>query len=135
MNNFVTLHNIQHTSGNRPLKGPGLGSADKYTTLLLSAWPIKPVFQLQFFRMKQLFAEFSLTKNLFQKKKVGSNPTFYHFRTKKSICMKKFASGKPALRLSVSTGILQILSKYPSHPAYNFEATKWHWMNFQMQVA
>ena len=38
--------------------------------------------------------------------------------------MKKFASGKPALRLSVSTGILQILSKYPLHPAYNFEATK-----------
>ena len=33
-NNFVTLRNIQHTSGNRPLKGPPLGSADKYTTLL-----------------------------------------------------------------------------------------------------
>ena len=28
------LHNIQHTSGNPPLKGPALGSADKYTTLL-----------------------------------------------------------------------------------------------------
>ena len=34
LNNFVTLRNIQHTSGNRPLKGPLLGSADKYTTLL-----------------------------------------------------------------------------------------------------
>ena len=32
LNNFVTLRNIQHTSGNRPLKGPP--SADKYTTLL-----------------------------------------------------------------------------------------------------
>ena len=124
MNNFVTLCNIQHTSGNRPLKEPGLGSADKYTSLLPSAWSIKPVFQLQFFRMKQLFAEFLLIKNLFRKKKVGSNPTSYHFRTKKSICMKKFASRKPALRLSVSTGILKILSKYPPHPAYNFEATK-----------
>ena len=28
------LRNIQHTSGNRPLKGPALESADKYTTLL-----------------------------------------------------------------------------------------------------
>ena len=29
------LQNIQHTSGNWPLKGPALGSAgDKYTTLL-----------------------------------------------------------------------------------------------------
>ena len=30
--NFVTLHNIQHASGNWPLKGPALRSADKYTT-------------------------------------------------------------------------------------------------------
>ena len=44
LNNFFTLRNIQHTSGNRPLKGPALGSADKYTTL-----PIKPVFYLRIF--------------------------------------------------------------------------------------
>ena len=28
LNNFVTLRNIQHTSGNRTLKRPELGSAD-----------------------------------------------------------------------------------------------------------
>ena len=38
--------------------------------------------------------------------------------------MKKFASGKPALTSSMSTRILQILSKYPPHPACNFEAMK-----------
>ena len=37
--NFITLCNIQHTSGNRPLKEPSLGSADKHTTLLPLAWP------------------------------------------------------------------------------------------------
>ena len=37
LNNFVALHNIQYTSGIQPLKGPALGSADKYTTLLLLA--------------------------------------------------------------------------------------------------
>ena len=54
-NNFVTLHNIQHTSGNRPLKGPALGSAHKYTTLLPLAWPIKPVFHLQIFSYETTF--------------------------------------------------------------------------------
>ena len=38
--------------------------------------------------------------------------------------MKKFASGKPALRSSMSTRILQILSKYPLNHAFNFEAMK-----------
>ena len=47
--NFVMLHNIQHASGNWPLKGLALGSADKYTTLLPLAWLIKPVFHLQIF--------------------------------------------------------------------------------------
>ena len=46
LNNFVTLRNIQYTSGNRTLKGLALGSADKCTTLLPSPWPIKPVFRL-----------------------------------------------------------------------------------------
>ena len=31
-------HNVQRKSGNQPLKGPALGSADKYNTLLLLAW-------------------------------------------------------------------------------------------------
>ena len=51
------------------------------------------------------------------------------------ICMKKFASGKPALRSSISTRSLQILSKYPPHPTFNFEAMKWCWMNYQIQVS
>ena len=53
--NFVTLHNIQHIIGNRPLKGPTLGSADKYTTLLLLALPIKLVFHLQIFLVSNFF--------------------------------------------------------------------------------
>ena len=47
--------NIHHTSGNQPLKGPALRSADKYTTLLPLAWPIKPVFHLQIFSYKATF--------------------------------------------------------------------------------
>ena len=43
------LHNIQHTSEMWPLNGPALRSADKYTTLLLLAWLIKPIFDLQIF--------------------------------------------------------------------------------------
>ena len=54
---------------------------------------------------------------------------------KKVIDVKRFASGKPALTSSMSTGILKILLKYPSHPAINFEAMKLCWTNFQMQVA
>ena len=40
------LRNTQDTNKSRPLTWPELGSADKYTTLLLSAWLIKPVFHL-----------------------------------------------------------------------------------------
>ena len=49
------LCNIQHTSGNQPLKGPTSGSANKYTTLLLLAWPIKPVFHLKCFLYEATF--------------------------------------------------------------------------------
>ena len=76
LKNFVTLHNIQHTSGNWLLKGQALGSADIYTALLQLAWLIKLVFHLQFFCTKQIFAQFSLVSNFFQSKKVGSNPPF-----------------------------------------------------------
>ena len=49
--------------------------------------------------------------------------------------MKKFASGKPALRSCMSTRTLAILTKYALHPSFNFEAMKSCWTNFQMQVA
>ena len=55
LNNFVTLRNIKHTSGNRRLKGPALGSADKYTTLLPLAWSIKPVIHLRVFLYEATF--------------------------------------------------------------------------------
>ena len=48
--------------------------------------------------------------------------------------MKKFTNGKPVLRSFMSTRILSVLSKYPPHPAFNFETMKWRWTNFQMQV-
>ena len=59
-------------SGNWSVKGPMLGSADKYASLLLLALPVKPVFHLQFFLNKATF---------FDVKKVGSNPTFcFHMK-------------------------------------------------------
>ena len=62
LNNFATLPNIQHAIENRSLKGPALRSADKYTTLLdqLSRFSNE-----EFFRTRQLFAEFSLVRNFF----------------------------------------------------------------------
>ena len=48
------LRKIQHTSGNRPLKGP-LGSTDKYITLLPLAWPIKPIFHFRIFSYETNF--------------------------------------------------------------------------------
>ena len=41
--------------GKWPLKGATLGSADKYTTLLPLAWPIKPVFHLHIFSYEATF--------------------------------------------------------------------------------
>ena len=84
LNNFTTLRNIQHTSGNRPLKGPALGSADKYTSLLPLAWPIKPVFHLQFFHTKQHFADFSLVIHYFRSKKSRIQSYFLLFSNEKS---------------------------------------------------
>ena len=49
------LRNNQYASGNQSLKGPMLGSADKCATLLLLAWPIKPVFYLQIFSYEATF--------------------------------------------------------------------------------
>ena len=88
------LRNVQHTSGNWPLKRPALGSADKYTTLLSLAWPIK-----------RLFA--SLVSDFFRSKKsVIQSYFFIIFEQKKLLRKKKFPSGKPALRSSISTRIL-----------------------------
>ena len=56
MNNFVTLHNIQHTSGNRPLKRPRLGSGR-----------LSRFYTCDFFRKKRLFAEFSLVSDFFRR--------------------------------------------------------------------
>ena len=79
---MVTLCNIQHTSGNQPLKEPALGSADKYFTLLPLVCPIKLVFHLQFFHTKRLFAEFSLVSDFFLSKK-GRIQSFLLFSTEK----------------------------------------------------
>ena len=90
------LRNVQHTSGNWPLKRLALGSADKYTTLLPLAWPIK-----------RLFAKFSLVSDFFRSKKsVIQSYFFIIFKQKKLLRKKKFPSGKPALRSSISTRIL-----------------------------
>ena len=161
MNNFITLCNIQHTSGNQPLKGPRLGSSDKYTTLLLLALLIKPVFHLQMslpeatfwwilililakclsvrlrnkwfwvwdlnFRFRACFEQGvlwhsgnyrmwihsemhtwhdrNIQSNFFWSKK-SRILVFVVFEWKKLLHMKKFTSGKPALRSSMSPRIL-----------------------------
>ena len=100
LNNFVTLRNIQHTSGNRSLKGPALRSADKYTTLLPLAWPINPVFHLRIFFVRSDFLLYShWLATFFEVKKVGSNPTFYCFRTKKVASYEKICKGKTSFNI------------------------------------
>ena len=49
------VRNVQRKSGNQALKGPALESANKYTTLLLLPWPIKPVFHLRIFLYEATF--------------------------------------------------------------------------------
>ena len=126
MSNFATLCNIQHENGNWPLEGSALGSVDKDTTLLSLAWLIKAVFPFQFFSYKATFLlDSHWIGTFFEVKRLRSNPAFYCFRMKKvALYEKKFASGIPALRSSMSTKIFQILSKYPLHPTFNFEAMK-----------
>ena len=53
--NGFNIHNIQHGSGNQPLKGPALGSTDKCTTFLPLAWSIKPDFPLTNFSYEVTF--------------------------------------------------------------------------------
>ena len=72
------------------LKGPTLESADKFTTLLPFAWPIKPVFSLAtFFIQSKFLLNFHWLATFFEVKKVGSNPTFYCFRMKKAASLEK----------------------------------------------
>ena len=117
------LRNIQHTGGNRPLKGAALGSADKYITLLLLARPNKPIFDLQIFSYNFLLNSHWLL-TFFELKKLGSNPIFYCFRTKKVASYEKIRKWKTSFKISMSIRNLQILSKNPLHPAFNFEAVK-----------
>ena len=98
MNNFVTFRNIQHTSGHQPLKGPALGSADKYTALFPLAWLIKPVFHLQIFSYEAPFSKLSLVSDLFRRKKVRSNPTFC-FRTKNVASNVKIRKWKTSVKI------------------------------------
>ena len=72
----------------------------------------------------KLSAEFSLVSPFFELKKVGFNPTFHCFGANKVASYEKIAIGKTAIRSSMSTRILKILSKYPPHTAFNFETMK-----------
>ena len=82
--NFIALHNIQHTSRNRSLKGPILGSADKCTTLLLLAWPIEPVFYLQFFLYKATLLNSHWLATVFEVKKIRVQSYFLLILNEKS---------------------------------------------------
>ena len=107
-NSIQTLvQNIQHARGNRSLKGPTLGSADKYTTLLPLASPIKPVFHLRIFFVRSEFL-LSWLATFFEVKKVGSNPTFYCFRAKKVASYKKIRKWKASFKINYSNKYLVI---------------------------
>ena len=94
------LCNVQHKSGNRPLKGPALGSAGKYTTLLPLAWLIKPVLHLRIFSYEVTFLLNShWLVTFFEVKKVGSNPTFYCFQTKKVASHEKTCKWKTSFKI------------------------------------
>ena len=92
-------------SGKRPLKWSALGSTDKYTTLLPLAWLIKPVFHQRIFFVRSDFLLNSHWLAFFwSKKKVGSNPIFHCFRTKKvasyekiwdQVCQEEFCKFDP----------------------------------------
>ena len=83
------LCNVQHKSGNRPLKGPALGSAGKYTTLLPLAWLIKPVLHLRIFSYEVTFLLNShWLATFFEVKKVGSILLFIVFKRKKLLRIK-----------------------------------------------
>ena len=67
MNNFVTLRNIQHTSRNRPLKRPKLGSADKSLLCLRKLGQLSWFSTCKFFLTKRLFAEFLFVSDIFRR--------------------------------------------------------------------
>ena len=52
LKSFLAFRNL---NGNRPLKGPALGSADKNTTLLPLVGPIKPEFHWRIFSCEATF--------------------------------------------------------------------------------
>ena len=99
MNNFITSRNIQSTIGNRPLKRPAWGSADKYTTLLLLAWSIKPVYHLNFFARSDFLLNFHWLADFFEVKKEESNPTFYCFRTQRVASYGKIRKWKTSFKI------------------------------------
>ena len=129
-----TLRSIQHTIGNQPLKWPTLGSADKYTTLLPLVWPIKPVFHLEFFRKKRVFAKFSLVSDCFRSKKSGSNPT-YCFRTKKSRFLWKKLQVENQFLDQVCQQELQVALDTPGNPAKQIRSLTWNTENRQDAIS
>ena len=80
--------------------------------------------------MKRLFVEFfCLLVTFFKVKKVGSNPTFYCFWTKKVASYEKNCKWKTSCKIKYVSKNFVNLSKYPPHPAFNFEVMKWCWTN------
>ena len=120
MINFIALCNIQYRSGNRSLKGPAFGSADKYTTLLSLAWLIKLIFHLRILLHDMTFLLNShWLANFFKKKKSRIQSYFLLFSNESHSVWKIFVN---FIQISIASHIY-------------FEATKWCWTNCQMQVA
>ena len=100
LNNFVTLRNVQHSSGNRPLEGTALRGQLISTLLCFCQLGLLNRFCIcGFFRTKRLFPEFSFVSDFFRSKK-GSNPTLYCFRTKKVISYEKIRKWKTSFQIN-----------------------------------
>ena len=101
---------------------PALGSADKYTTLLPLAWLIKPVLHLRFFSYEVTFLLNShWLATFFEVKKVGSNRTFYCFRSKKVASYKKIRHWKTSFKIKFINKNCVNFIQISTAPAFNFE--------------
>ena len=128
------LRSIQHTIGNQPLKWPALGSADKYTTLLPLVWRIKPVFHLEFFRKKRVFAKFSLVSDCFRSKK-SRIQSYLLFSNEKSRFLWKKLQVENQFLDQVCQQELQVALDTPGNPAKQIRSLTWNTENRQDAIS
>ena len=94
------MRSIQHTIGNRLLKGPELGSADKYTTFFASvSLADQAGFPPNFYVQSESLLNSHWFATFIEAKEVESNPTLYYFRTKKVASYVKIRKWKTSFKI------------------------------------